>query len=42
VFQYVYIIYRYGASANAFATRRVLQLTVSKSLALINGCLFHM
>jgi len=42
VFQYVSIIYQGGASANAFATRRVAQLTVSKSLELINGRLFHM
>ena len=42
VFQYVSIIYQCGASATAFATRRVAQLTISKSLALLNGRLFHM
>jgi hypothetical protein len=42
VFQYVSIIYQCGASANAFSTRRVAQLIFSKSLALINGHLFHM
>jgi hypothetical protein len=42
VFQYVSIIYQCGESANAFATRRIAQLNISKSLALINGRLFHM
>jgi len=40
VFQYVSINYQCGASANAFATGRIAQLTVSTSLALINGRLF--
>jgi hypothetical protein len=42
VFQYVLIVYQNGASANAFAMRRVAQHTVSKFVALINGRLFHM
>ena len=42
LFQYISIISRCGDSANAFATRCDAQLTVSKSLALINGRLFHM
>jgi hypothetical protein len=42
VFQYVCIFYQCGASGKAFATHRVAQLTVSKSLALIHGRLFHM
>jgi len=42
VFQYVSIIYQCGASANAFATRGVAQLSVSESLALINGRLSNM
>jgi len=41
VFQYVSIIYKCGASANELAMLRVAKLTVSKSPALINGCLFH-
>jgi len=42
VFQYLSIICHCGASANAFAVNRVAQLTISKSLALINRQLFHM
>jgi hypothetical protein len=42
VVQYVSIICQCGASANACTMHRVAYLTVSKSLALLNGRLFHM
>jgi len=41
VFQYCSIICWCGASANAFATHHIAWLTICKSLALINGRLFH-
>jgi len=42
VFQYIAMICQCGASANAFETRRVISLTVPKSLPLIKSNLFHM
>jgi len=41
VFQYFSIICPCGASANAFPTRHITSLIVSKSYALIHGRLFH-
>jgi len=41
VFQYVSIINKSGASANAFTTRWVASLVVSELLALINDSVFH-
>jgi hypothetical protein len=42
VFQYVSVICQYGASDNAFESRRVAKLAVSMSLVLSYGSLFHM